>query len=285
VLLYLDYYRAHTETILDASQGSLTLAGGVAGGVVTALLVAMILGAPVRRWLGVAIVPLLLALGLGKLAMVLGGAGQGLPSVGEWSTAYAGTGPWGSLAPQIPSDPSQVYEAVTTAGALFAVLVLALIGPLRRRPVTLFAAGVGLWALGRFAVAYTWRDPVLVGELNGDQLVTIGIAIVCGLAIVGSLGAAVRERRRRGAAGADATDSGGLGAAGAALDGDLEILPADEPHPVQATVAQGDAGSQASPAPSSFPSAGDAPAPPSIAPAPPSDVPVGTGTAEPPTER
>jgi phosphatidylglycerol:prolipoprotein diacylglycerol transferase len=193
-LLYLDVYRLDPSAILDPSRGSLTLAGGVALGVITGLLVATILGAPVRRWLGVAVVPLLLALCLGKLAMVLGGAGQGLPADAGWATAYAGPGPWGSLAPHIPSIPAQAIEAATSAAALAAVLLLALLAPLRRHAAVLFAAGLGLWALGRFAVAFTWRDPTLVGPLNGDQLVTLAIAVAAAASVVGGT-ASIRRGR------------------------------------------------------------------------------------------
>ncbi len=200
VLLYLDFYRDHQDAILDASVGGLTLAGGVVGGVVAGMAMAAVLGAPVARWLGVAIVPFLLALGLGKLAMVLGGAGQGLPSDASWATAYAGPGPWGSLAPLIPSHPAQVYEALTSAGALLVVLLLALVPAFRRHPAALFAVGIGLWAAGRFAVAFTWRDPLLVGDLNGDQIVTAGIVAV---ALVWLLGIVVSARRGRPAAGTD----------------------------------------------------------------------------------
>jgi phosphatidylglycerol:prolipoprotein diacylglycerol transferase len=194
VLLYVDWYRDHQASILDPAVGGLTLAGGVAGGVLAGIAMAAVLGAPVSRWLGVAVVPLLLALGLGKLAMVLGGAGQGMPSDASWATAYAGPGPWGSLAPLIPSHPAQVYEALTSGGALLVVLVLALVPAFRRHPAALFAAGIGLWAAGRFAVAFSWRDPLIVGDLNGDQLVTAGIVAV---AAVGLVAIVVRARRRR----------------------------------------------------------------------------------------
>lgn len=185
-LLYLDVYRLDPAAILDPSRGSLTLAGGVALGILTGLLVATILGAPVRRWLGVAVVPLLLALCLGKLAMILGGAGQGVPTDAGWATAYAGPGPWGSLAPEIPSVPAQAIEAATSAAALVVVLLLALLRPLRRHAAILFAVGLGLWAIGRFAVAFTWRDPVLVGPLDGDQLVTAGIAAAAAASLIGA---------------------------------------------------------------------------------------------------
>lgn len=192
VLLYLDWYRARPDAILDPAVGGLTLAGGLVGGIAAGLIMAVVLGAPVARWLGVAIVPLLLALGLGKLAMVFGGAGQGLPTGASWATAYAGPGPWGSLAPLVPSHPAQVYEAATSGAALLVVLLLVFIPAFRRHPTTLFAVGIGAWAAGRFAVAFTWRDPALVGSLNGDQLVTLGI-VAGALAVLA--GIAIRARR------------------------------------------------------------------------------------------
>ena len=213
VLLYLDYYRDHQGAILDPAVGGLTLAGGIVGGVLAGIAMAAVLGAPVSRWLGVAIVPLLLGLGLGKLAMVLGGAGQGLPIDATWATAYAGPGPWASLAPLIPSHPSQVYEALTSAGALLVVLLLTLVPAFRRRPAALFATGIGLWAAGRFAVAFTWRDPPLVGDLNGDQLVTIGIVVV---AAIGLVAIAVRAWGRRRAPSAGGSPASGVPASPAA---------------------------------------------------------------------
>ena len=203
VLLYLDWYRAHTDSILDSAVGGLTLAGGVVGGVLAGLLMAFVLGAPVARWLGVAVAPLLAALAAGKIAMVLGGAGQGLPYDGPWATAFAGPGPWASLAPMIPSYPAQIYEAVTSAAVLVLVLLLALVPSFRRHPAALFAVGIGGWALGRFAVSSLWRDPTLVAGLNGDQVVTAAIAAAAAIALVAI---AIRARlfRRR----APATASG-----------------------------------------------------------------------------
>ena len=192
ILLYLDWYRVHTDAILDTAVGGLTLAGGVVGGILAGLLMAVVLGAPVARWLGVAVVPLLAALAAGKLAMVLGGAGQGLPYDGPWATAFAGPGPWVSLAPLIPSYPAQIYEAGISAAVLVGVLLLALVPGLRRHPAALFAIGIGAWALGRFAVASRWRDPVLVAGLNGDQVVTAGIALIAALVLVAIV---VRVRR------------------------------------------------------------------------------------------
>src|SRR6266542_3156338 len=72
------YFNVDTPAaLLDPARGSLSLLGAVIGGTLTAAYVGWLIGAPLKRWLDVAIVPLLLAIGLGKLANVLGGAGQG----------------------------------------------------------------------------------------------------------------------------------------------------------------------------------------------------------------
>ena len=87
------------SSLLDPAIGGLELGLGVVGGVLSAAYVAMLLGAPVGRWATTLALPLLVALGAGKLAMVLGGSGQGSPLDAAWATAYLGPGPWGSLAP------------------------------------------------------------------------------------------------------------------------------------------------------------------------------------------
>ena len=110
-LLHLDYYQAHPGAIFDISQGGFELSLAVVGGTLSAAIVAALLGAPVGRWMHALIVPLLLALAAGKAAMVLGGDGQGVPWDGNLATAYLGPGPWGSLAPAVPSHAAQAYEA------------------------------------------------------------------------------------------------------------------------------------------------------------------------------
>ena len=94
--------------LLDPAIGGLELGLAVVGGVLTAAYVARLLGAPVGRWATTLALPLLVALGAGKLSMALGGSGQGAPLDAAWATAYLGPGPWGSLAPgaAIPSVPA-----------------------------------------------------------------------------------------------------------------------------------------------------------------------------------
>ena len=171
--------------LFDPSVGGMELGLAVVGGTITGSYVASLLGgAPVGRWLHIAAAPLLLAIGAGKLTMVLTGTGQGQESVEPWSTAYLGPGPWGSLVPALPSIPSQAIEGVATLAILAVLTISVLAGAFGRRDGRLFFLAVGSWALARVAVSTTWRDPVVVAGLNAGGLIAAGIAVGCGIALV-----------------------------------------------------------------------------------------------------
>jgi prolipoprotein diacylglyceryltransferase len=189
---HLDYYGTNPSAILDPAQGGLTLTLAVPLGILTGAAIARLVGAPVARWMGVAALPLLFVLAAGKLVGVLGGTGQGAVSDLPWATAYAGPGPWGSLAAGLPAHPSQVYEAVLVAATVPLLFLLSrLFGASRRPGLGLFIA-LGLWAAARVVVASTWRDPVAVGPLRMEQALALAVLVVAALGIV--------TRRRRSAA-------------------------------------------------------------------------------------
>jgi len=178
VLVNLDYYRGHAAAIVDPTQGGLELTLAVPLGILTGALIARLVGAPVTRWMHAIALPLLFVLAAGKLVGVLGANGQGSPTDLPWATAYLGPGPWDSLAADIPSHPAQVYEAIL---GLMTIIGLALASRLefvsRRDGAALYAA-LGLWAIGRFAVAFTWRDPIIAGPLRAEQVLLLLVAIV-----------------------------------------------------------------------------------------------------------
>jgi phosphatidylglycerol:prolipoprotein diacylglycerol transferase len=185
VLLHPGFFGADPARILDPGLGSLELTLGVVGGAVTGVLVATLLDGRPGRWLHAATLPTLLVLGAGKLAMVLGGRGQGQPWDGGLATAFVGPGPWGSLAPDIPSHPSQVYEAI---GAFIVLLVVLAIlaadrrvarGALIRPDGRAFAIGLALWSLARLVVASTWRDTTVAGPFRSEQLIDAGVFLGC----------------------------------------------------------------------------------------------------------
>ena len=229
ILHGLDFYDFYVNVdapaaLLDPARGSLSLLGAVIGGTLTAGYVGWLIGAPLRRWLDVAIVPLLVAIGLGKFANLLGGAGQGAITDVPWAVAFAGGGPWRSLGADLPAHPSQVYEGLWALAGILVVGIFAapavwrnMPERLRYRPRTareatlalrfnvrvedlpppgapspgfLFGVGLGWWALGRVVVGFTWRDASIVAGLGVEQIAAL-------LVIVGLLLLLVRALLRR----------------------------------------------------------------------------------------
>jgi prolipoprotein diacylglyceryltransferase len=224
VLAFLDYYRLNPERIADPAHGGLSLLGAVLGGTITAAYMASLLDVPTRRWADAVAVPLLLVVGLGKVALLLGGEGQGRPYEGPWATAFSGPGPWFSAAPGVPAHPAQLYEAAWAVAGIALVLILGSAAVARRLPGwlrqtgswtaqreargeevapgrprfgVLFAAALAWFLAGRVVVGFAWRDESVAGVLNAEQV----MALVCLAAIacwigVRALAARVRHRHR-----------------------------------------------------------------------------------------
>ena len=199
--LHWDYFGSHSSAITDPAVGSLELGLGVLGGLLTAGYVARLLGAPVGRWLHVAGGPLLFGLGAGKLSEVLTGSGQGAPSNAAWATAYSGPGPWGSLAPALPSLPSQAFEGIATLVLLTGLTLVLMAGVFERSDGRACFLGLGAWALLRAAISTSWRDePVALG-LNAGALIAILVVLVstAGFAWFAAIAPRLEERAVRAA--------------------------------------------------------------------------------------
>jgi prolipoprotein diacylglyceryltransferase len=183
---YWSYYATQPSKLFDPGVGSLSLLGALIGGVLSASYVARMIDAPVRRWADAAAVPVLVAIGLGKLSELLGGSGQGLPFDGTWAVAFTGAGPWVSASPGMPSHPAQVYEGLWMLAGIPIVLIVTgkRHAPLRvshwvawadrtAREGSLFAGALGWFLLGRLVIGYTWRDEAIVGGLNVEQTLAL----------------------------------------------------------------------------------------------------------------
>ena len=186
-IVYAEFYAADPVGLVDASVGALSLTGAVIGGTISGLYIARIIGAPARRWADAAVVPLLLTLGLGKFAQLLGGSGQGSFFDGPWAVAFAPPGPWVSPLPAVPAHPSQIYEGLWLLLAV-PVTVLWLFSQWaeRERMAALGARDFGgglfvgflIWfLLGRVVVGFTWRDDEVLGPLNAEQLISIVLIV------------------------------------------------------------------------------------------------------------
>ncbi len=173
VLTYLDAYLAAPLTIVDPRVGGLSLLGTVLGGTAGALYVVSRLGAPARPWAAIAAVPLLLAIGLGKLAQLLGGSGQGLPFDGPWAVAFLPPGPWVSNNPEIPAHPAQAYEGLWLLVGALALTLLVAVRESVDRIGGLFIGALLWFFAGRVLVGFTWRDPSSLGPLNAEQLLAL----------------------------------------------------------------------------------------------------------------
>jgi prolipoprotein diacylglyceryltransferase len=214
VLLHLDYYAVNSTAILDPGQGSLELSLAVVGGLLSGSYVAALLGAPLGLWARAATLPLLFVLGAGKLTMVLGGAGQGLPADLPWATAYTGPGPWGSLAAALPSHPAQAYEGIATLGLIVALILALAAGRFGARDGRFFLVGLGGWAVVRAMASIASRDPAVIAGLNAAGVVAAIIAVAS------ALGYLVVARRR-----ADPSPDAVAGASGEVTWADPEARP------------------------------------------------------------
>lgn len=196
VLTHLDYYLATTGAIVDPGQGGMGLGLAVVGGIASGAFVTRLLEAPTGRWAHVAALPTLLALAGGRVAQVLSGDGQGQPTDLSWATSYVGPGPWGSLAPSLPSHPAQAYEAVLVAVVLVVLGGMVAGGAFARRDGRALALAIGLWAVVRVVVAVTWRDEPVSGGLNAAQVIAVAIAGGCAVVLVAGRSIADRVERR-----------------------------------------------------------------------------------------
>ncbi len=183
VLDYAEVYLANPGTMLDLGRGSASLVGAVIGGALSAAYICRLLGGKVGVWADAASVPVLLAIGLGKMALLLGAGGLGAATDGPLAISYISPGPWRSTDAASPAYPSQALEG---AWALLGIPVVLLAERFARdrgragRGVSLLIA-LGWWLTGRAVVTLTWRDDPLLGPLGAE-----GVATIVGLGLVGA---------------------------------------------------------------------------------------------------
>ena len=138
-------------------------------------------------WAHVAAIPLLIAIGAGKLTMVLGGSGQGLPFDGDWATAYLGAGPVGLARAGHPvASVAGLRGDRHGRSSHCSILAASSLGVFRSADGRRLLVALAGWAVGRAVVSLTWRDPAVVGGLPAGGLiaVVIGVASLIGVVAV-----------------------------------------------------------------------------------------------------
>ncbi len=175
VLDYADSYLPRPGTMLDLAHGSASLVGAVVGGALSAAYICRLLGGRIGVWADASALPLLLAIGLGKLAVMLGGGGQGAATDGPLGIAFGGRGPWRSIDAAVAAWPSQALEG---AWALLGIPIVLVAETLLRgsgragHGITLLVA-LAWWLAGRVLVALTWRDDHLLGPFGPEAVATV----------------------------------------------------------------------------------------------------------------
>ena len=94
---------------------------------------------------------------------------------GDWATAFLPPGPWVSLAPAVPSHPSQVYEAIGTALVALLILVASSLDLFRAQDGRRLLVALAGWGIARAVASMTWRDPAVVGSIPAGGLVALAI--------------------------------------------------------------------------------------------------------------
>jgi phosphatidylglycerol:prolipoprotein diacylglycerol transferase len=187
VLGWWDYYLTNSSAIWQLNVESLSLWGGLLGGLLMA-------GARLkrdalrRRRIFDAIAPNLgLGIAIGRVGAFLDGHGQGLPSDLPWATQYANrlaaTPDFG-----VPRHPAQVYDALIAV----ALAVLLSRAPRGLAPGSRLAAFLVLYGLARLMLGAVRLDPAFLFGLQIEQILAVG---AIGFGLVYGLRPVLRLRR------------------------------------------------------------------------------------------
>ena len=171
-----DFYAAQPMAILAIWNGGLAILGAVLGGTIAGAAVAWRRGLPVRRLSDAAAPGVILGQAIGRFACLFTGDALGRPTSG-FGVTYLNPG---AMAPQlgVAYEPVFLYEMAWDL-ALFAVLWLSR-GRLRFDG-QLFAAYLGLFALGKFTLTFLRTETVWFAGLQEAQILALvagGIGLI-----------------------------------------------------------------------------------------------------------
>jgi phosphatidylglycerol:prolipoprotein diacylglycerol transferase len=171
-----DEYAAAPLRALYIWEGGLAIWGAVAGGILTAALIAWKRGWRLPVLLDAAAPGLVLAQAIGRIACVITGDAMGKPTDGPFGFAY--TSP-NAMVPKLGVyySPMPVYEIIANLG------IFALLWQLRKRnwpDGLLFLVYLSLYSLERFFLAFTSSYQIVALGLTQSQiiaLISLAIAI------------------------------------------------------------------------------------------------------------
>lgn len=171
-----DLYADDPTRVLYVWEGGLAVYGGLVGGTLAGLLYTRLNGLPFWRAADAAAPGLILGQGLGRLACIPNGDALGAPTDAPWAFIY--TNPATMVPPELlgtPLHPYPVYEL------LFDFVVLGLLWKLRgvyRTDGMLFLTYVGVYAVGRFLLAFFRTEQVWFFGLQEAQVVALALLVL-----------------------------------------------------------------------------------------------------------
>lgn len=165
-----DVYAADPTAILAVQNGGLAILGAILGGTLGGLLGARRLGLPVWPLADAAAPGVALGMAIGRLGCLATGDALGPATDGSWGIVYLNEH---AMAPAlgVAYQPTFLYEMALSL-AIFGILWAA-----RRRSLAsgqLFAAYLGLYAVGKFVLTFLRTETVWLWGLQEAQLVALG---------------------------------------------------------------------------------------------------------------
>ncbi len=174
VLIYnLPYYLENPLEALAIWKGGLSFHGGFAGVILAGMWFAKRNSVGFYEMADVAVVPLPIGLGLGRIGNFINGELFGRPSNLPWCMVFPQGGPQ-------CRHPSQLYEALLEGMILF--LIMWRLGRVERKPGIVFWSFVMFYGLFRFLGEFA-REPdpqlgLVLGPLSMGQLLSLPMAIL-----------------------------------------------------------------------------------------------------------
>lgn len=205
VLLEWHDYSQHLSDALDIWQGGMSWHGGVAGALLVLLVASRVMKVSVGRMFDLSAPGVAVAYAIARIGCFLNGCCYGHECNLPWGVTFPQID--SSSPPPVPVHPTQLYSVVGTL--LFTLPMLLWITPWLRRPFSRFMGFLVLSSIVRFMVEFYRRGATgevfaPLPQLTVAQAASIGIIIVCGVAIV--------AREWRGWRQADADDPSGQNA-------------------------------------------------------------------------
>ena len=180
------YYATHPLEILAITEGGIAAYGGILGGMLALWLYSRWRALLAGRLFDAAGPPMLLGLAIGRIGDIINGEHHAIASTLPWAVEYVNPNTLGQLG--LAVHPEVAYELLML---LAIVAIQVALWRMRRfrdlAPGVEFAAGLLVYAVGRFFLSYLRINPTYIFGLRGAQLLGILAAVIAAVVLVRAL--------------------------------------------------------------------------------------------------